>query len=85
MTFLADNPMQRAPRCKARSKRSGLPCGAPAVKGRHVCRMDGAWGGEPSGSAHGRYRHGLKTRQASESRRQVALLVRASRELISEL
>jgi hypothetical protein len=36
------NPMhkaQAAPRCTARSKRTGLPCRAPAVRGCAVCRM----------------------------------------------
>ena len=33
-----DNPVDKAraaPRCHARSKRTGLPCGAPAVSGLH--------------------------------------------------
>jgi hypothetical protein len=45
----AVNPLrlaQQAPRCTARSKRTGLPCRAPAVRGHCVCRMHGA-GGEP--------------------------------------
>ena len=39
------NPMQSAhaaPRCTATSKRSGVTCRAPAVKGKRVCRMHGA-------------------------------------------
>jgi hypothetical protein len=42
------NPMHSAhaaPRCGAHSKRSGLPCRAPAVRGWRVCRMHGAGGG----------------------------------------
>ena len=45
-----DNPMDKAraaPRCHARSKRTGLPCGAPAVSGWKVCRFHGAGGGAP--------------------------------------
>lgn len=55
------NPMHASPRCSARSKRTGLPCGAPAVTGWTVCRMHGAGGGAPSGERHGRYRHGMRT------------------------
>ena len=46
-----NNPMQSklnmhlALRCHAKSKRSGLRCRAPAVRGAEVCRMHGAGGG----------------------------------------
>jgi hypothetical protein len=42
---MSDNPMQKvhaAPRCRARSKRTGQRCKAPAVRGFRVCRMHGA-------------------------------------------
>lgn len=61
------NPMQSAhdaPRCTARSKRSGLPCKAPAVRGWSVCRMHGAGGGVPRGKANGNYVHGANTLEA---------------------
>jgi hypothetical protein len=37
------NPMQSAhdARCKAKSKRTGLPCRSPAVNGYRVCRIHG--------------------------------------------
>ena len=41
-TEMSDNPMHRcnaAPRSRAKSKRTGLPCGAPAMRGYQVCRM----------------------------------------------
>ena len=38
-------PMHLASRCHAKSKRSGLQCRAPAVRGHEVCRMHGAGGG----------------------------------------
>ena len=44
------NSMEKAHaalRCHARSKRTGLPCKAPAVRGFRVCRMHGARGGAP--------------------------------------
>jgi len=51
-----DNPMHNAhvaPRCGAKSKRTGQPCRAPAVRGWKVCRMHGARGGAPKGEANG--------------------------------
>ena len=55
------HPAQRlllAPRCKAKAKRTGLPCQAPAVGGWSVCRMHGAHGGAPSGPENGAWQHG---------------------------
>lgn len=77
------NPMQSAhaaPRCDARSKRTGLPCRAPAVRGWRVCRMHGARGGAPTGRAHGAWRHGGRSQQAVGMRRLVAELGRMARE-----
>ena len=54
----SDNPMHRcnaAPRCRAKSKRTGLPCRSPAVKGDRVCRMHGAGGGAPQGKLNGNF------------------------------
>lgn len=59
------NPMQSAhlaKRCSAHSKRTGAPCGSPAVKGWNVCRMHGAGGGAPVGEGNGRYRDGVRSR-----------------------
>ena len=74
---MSDNPMQSAhdaPRCKAKSKRSGKPCLAPAVRGYCVCRMHGAGGGAPNGKGNGNYRHGTRTKEAAEAVRMVNLL-----------
>ena len=71
------NPMQRAhaaARCTAHSKRSGLPCRNPAVRGWRVCRMHGAGGGAPCGSKHPNYRHGLRTTGCAKSRYPTAFL-----------
>jgi len=73
------NPMQSAhdaPRCKAKSKRSGKPCRAPAVRG---CRMHGARGGAPTGKLNGNYRHGTRTKEAIQAVRYVNLLSRLAR------
>ena len=76
------NPLQSAhdaPRCKAKSKRTGKPCGAPAVRGCHVCRMHGARGGAPTGKRNGNYRHGARTKEAIQAVQYVNLLSRLAR------
>ena len=43
-----DNPVSAAnlaPRCTAKSKRTGVQCNGPAVTGRHVRQFHGAGGG----------------------------------------
>jgi hypothetical protein len=47
-------------RCNATSKRTGKPCGAPAVTGRNVCRTHG--GRTPAGTASGRFTSGKYSR-----------------------
>jgi hypothetical protein len=76
------NPMQSAhgaPRCKAKSKRTGKRCRAPAVKGYRVCRMHGARGGAPAGKKNGNYRHGTRTKEAIQAVRLINLLSRLAR------
>jgi uncharacterized protein YjcR len=72
--------MNQARLCRAKSKRSGKPCKAPAVKGWTVCRMQGAGGGAPKGNRNA-VRHGRYTAQAIAARRQLRALLRDSREL----
>jgi hypothetical protein len=82
------NPMQRAhqsPRCSARSRRSGQRCRAPAVRDWTTCRMHGARGGAPEGERHGRYRHGLRTREAIAERRAIGKLIREARASLADL
>ena len=72
-------PMQRAhaaPRCTAHSKRTGLPCKNPAVRGWRVCRMHGARGGHGEGEANPAYKHGMRTRRWVELRREISELAR---------
>jgi hypothetical protein len=66
---MSNNPMHKAhaaPRCTAKSKRTGQPCRAPAVQGWRVCRMHGARGGAPDGERNGNYRHGARSRETIE-------------------
>ena len=78
-------PMHRAPRCTATSKRSGLPCGAPAVRGWRVCRMHGAGGGAKTGPANPAYVHGGRGGGAILLRRWANTLVREGREAAQEI
>lgn len=78
------NPMQSAHaarRCTATSKRSGQPCKAPAVRGWAVCRMHGAGGGHGPGAVNPAYRHGMRTRDWVEMRKEINAFVRGYREL----
>jgi uncharacterized protein YjcR len=76
--------MNQAKRCRAKSKRTGKPCKAPAVKGWSVCRMHGAGGGAPKGNKNA-LRHGSYTVRAIAARRAIRALLRASRALISAM
>ena len=79
---MTNNPMQSAhdaPRCKAKSKRTGKRRGAPAVRGCGVCRMHGARGGAPIGQQNGNYKHGTRTKEAIQAVRLVNLLSRFAR------
>ncbi len=62
------------PRCQAHSKQTKLQCGAPAEKGKKVCRFHGARSTGPK-TIEGRLRiansktqHGNETRQARAER-----------------
>jgi hypothetical protein len=74
----------RALRCHAKSKRSGLRCQAPAVRGRSVCRMHGAGGGAPNGNQNA-FKHGELTAEGLALKRQISALARMARETIRTL
>jgi hypothetical protein len=77
------NPMHASPRCTAHSRRTGLPCGAPAVTGWSVCRMHGAGGGAPTGKRNGHY--GGRTQEAMALKAEMRELLRGSKELLSQI
>lgn len=85
------NPMRRwnlsaareAPRCGAKSKRTGKQCRGPAVRGKSVCRMHGATGGAPTGEKNGAWRHGGRTLTVQRDLRRVADLLSQWRNLRS--
>ena len=74
-------PMHCAPRCTAKSKRTGLACKSPAVRGWSVCRMHGAGGGAKPGKAHPNYRHGERSQESATFRALVNALAREAREI----
>jgi hypothetical protein len=81
------NPVERlrsAPRCRATSKRTRMPCQAPAVRGWKVCRCHGAGGGAPEGERNGRYVHGFYTMGAIEERRIRAALISQAIQFLHE-
>jgi hypothetical protein len=81
---MSDNPMRKAHaalRCRAKSKRTGLPCGAPAMRGYRVCRMHGARGGAPKDKRNGNYRHGGRTEGTIRAVRYVNALARLAKQI----
>jgi hypothetical protein len=67
--------------CGART-RIGGHCRQPAMKNGR-CRLHG--GKSLSGKAHGRYRHGLRTKEAIKSQRQLNNLLKEARELLRRI
>jgi hypothetical protein len=68
-------------RCRAQSKRTKQQCGAPAERGKNVCRFHGARSTGPKTEegrlriAHGKTRHGNETRQARSDRSEKSALL----------
>ena len=77
-------PMHLALRCHARSKRSGLQCRSPAVRGSSVCRMHGAGGGAPRGKPERPKAWGIHRRGARPEKRNQAL-ARMARETMAAI
>ena len=74
--------MHQALRCHAKSKRSGLCCRAPAVRGTSVCRMHGAGGGAPRGNRNA-LKHGEHSTETLAMKREIQALARMSRETMA--
>ena len=77
-------PMHQALRCHAKSKRSGLRCQAPAVRGYSVCRMHGAGGGAPRGNQNA-LKHGAHSAESIAQVKEVASLARITRETLAAI
>lgn len=70
-----------APRCTAKSKRSGERCKGPAVRGWTVCRFHGACGGHGSGKANPAFKHGMRSQAHVAARKMVSGLAHQLKEL----
>jgi uncharacterized protein YjcR len=77
-------PMHQALRCRAKSKRSGVRCQAPAVRGSNVCRMHGAGGGAPKGNRNA-LKHGDFTAKTLALKREIQALARLARETMGAI
>lgn len=76
--------MRQALRCHAKSKRSGLQCRAPAVRGHKVCRMHGASSGAPKGNRNA-LKRGEFAAESLDLKRQIAALARMARNTMVEI
>lgn len=87
-----DNPVNAGmraiavhPRCGAHARTTGQPCRCPAMaNGR--CKLHGGKSlGAPRGAKNGNFRHGQRTQQALERRREVRELLLGLREAVAGL
>ncbi|WP_081712352.1 HGGxSTG domain-containing protein [Asticcacaulis benevestitus] len=75
-----------AKRCGAKTRRSGCPCQAPAIRDKARCRMHGGKSpGAPRGPANGRYAHGLFTKEAVAAQAETRRLLRTCKKLLEEI
>lgn len=76
------------PRCQAISKRTRLQCGAPAEKGKRVCRFHGARSTGPKTDegrlrvAHCNTQHGDESRQARAERSAMSAKILAMEDIL---
>lgn len=80
-----DYPFMKSPRCTATSKRTGVGCKAPAMRGCNVCRFHGAGGGAPTGKKNGNFSSGLHTQEAVMERQSIRNLIRECRDTLDGL
>ncbi|WP_375545948.1 HGGxSTG domain-containing protein [Tsuneonella litorea] len=66
-------------KCQA-TTRAGKSCRSPAVTGKRVCRMHGAFAGAPRGKRNGSFKHGGETQEAVALRREASALLKRIRE-----
>lgn len=76
-------------RCNAKSKRSGVRCNSPAVRGKTKCRMHGGTSRGPSEAGKRRLSdlhmvHGNYTRDERRATAQYNAVIRAARELMKK-
>lgn len=67
--------------CGAKT-RTGGSCRQPAMKNGR-CRLHG--GKSKSGKEHGRYKHGLRSRETIEKRREVRAMLKEAKSFLADL
>ena len=78
-------PMHQALRCHAKSKRSGLQCRAPAVRGyAHPLDVHGAGGAAPRGNRNA-WKHGAHSAEALALKKQINTLTRTARKAMAAI
>lgn len=80
-----DHLRGRLRRCRATAKGTGERCRCPAVSGRPTCRAHGGKGGAPKGQRNGQWKHGQRSAEGAEARRERQALLRMAREMLKEL
>ena len=74
-------PYLNSLRCGAKT-RQGMPCKAPAIKGKQRCRMHGGKGSGAPKCSQNALKHGYYTAESINNRKEVETLIKASRNLI---
>jgi hypothetical protein len=85
---MAVNPMHHAnaaPRCGAKSKRSGFSCQAPAVRGKRVCRMHACKRRRASRRCSWQFSAWSLTCDAVDNRKSLARLIAETRRTVASL
>ncbi len=86
---MSDYPMKRNylamlahPRCGAHARTTGKPCRCPSMaNGR--CKLHGGKSpGAPRGAKNGNFRHGQRTQETLERRREIRELLGSLREIV---
>jgi len=77
--------LQSLPKCQATAKSTGKRCGNIAMKGKRVCYLHGGRSpGAPYGNMNA-FKHGNYTTHAKLQRKDVSMILKESRRLISEM
>lgn len=80
---MAKLPMHASPRCGAKT-RAGHPCRLGGMKNGR-CQMHGGKStGAPKGNKNG-WKHGNRSAETTEMRRQMRALIRGARELVEAI
>lgn len=77
-------PMHHSVRCGAHARTTGSPCASPAMENGR-CRMHGGKATGPAKGSQNNLRHGLRTAEAVERRKEIISLLRSNLDLLKDL